>query len=458
MPNLHVLDTSSPVQVYRTLELLAPESTFVIVASKSGTTIEPLSLYAIVRDWLDAAMPHPQAGRHCVAITDQGTPLEKLRQRDVMRVALSAPPTVGGRYSALTMFGLAPAALIGAELPVLVERAALMEALCGEPAENNPAALLAAWMADAHSEGRDKLVLACSRSVRPFALWIEQLVAESLGKDGLGIVPVIEHDTLSAPAYGDDVAVVTLWTPGDAALSEWKAALESAHPVFEIAMSSPLDIAPEFVRWEHAVALTGVLLGVNPFDEPNVAEAKKATTRILEEGGAADVPSATADIDGTWVTYAGGLEPPVSVPKDVASAIAHAISSLGERDYLALLVFAPDDAEALAPLEQAAARVSRALGRPVSLQLGPRYLHSTGQLHKGGPNSGVFIVVTGRDPIDIEIPGRKFGLRALHRAQAEGDLVTLASRGRRVMRLDLPSADAVSLAALAADLEAAAGA
>ncbi|MDP2299799.1 MAG: transaldolase, partial [Actinomycetota bacterium] len=193
-PQLHVLDTTSPTQVTDTLASLDPARTFVIVASKSGTTIEPMSLYATVRAWLEAdGTTRAESGRRCVVITDQGTPLEKLRQRDLMRTALSAPATVGGRYSALSMFGLAPAALIGIHLPTFVGRAQAMEDACAAPAAENPGALLAAWIADAAEAGRDKLTLAFSERFVPLGLWIEQLVAESLGKDGRGVVPVIEY-------------------------------------------------------------------------------------------------------------------------------------------------------------------------------------------------------------------------------------------------------------------------
>ncbi|MCE5204003.1 MAG: glucose-6-phosphate isomerase [Actinomycetia bacterium] len=455
MPALHVLDTTSPVAVQRVLHTLQQEHTFVIVASKSGTTIEPLSLYAIVRAWLEERLPRPQAGRHCIVITDPGSPLEKLRQRELMRVTLSSPASVGGRFSALTLFGLAPAALIGIDVEQLVARAITMENACGKVSEQNPAAVLAAWITDAYEAGRDKLTLVTSPGLAAFGLWVEQLVAESLGKDGIGIVPVIEYEPTQPTGYGPDRAVVVLRLDSDEHLATWSRTTAAEHPVFELALADALDIGAEFVRWEYAIALVGFLLGVNPFDEPNVAEAKKATADIL--AGARAVPAAVADLGGTWVTYAGALSVPSPLPQTRSEALAGWLRSARPGDYCAILAFMPEDDTFLAPLTRAAKTLSSAKGIATTLELGPRYLHSTGQLHKGGPDTGVFMLVTARDRTDIPISGEKYTLAALHRAQAEGDLVTLAAHGRRVMRVDLPSLSAANVASLAEDIRSAAG-
>lgn len=453
-PRLHVLDTTSPVQITETLASLTPESTYVVVASKSGTTIEPLSLYAIVRGWFeDAGLDKPAIGRRVIVITDPGSPLEKLRQRDMLRTTLTAPATVGGRYSALSLFGLAPAALVGIHLQSLVLRAQAMESACALPVDENPSAMLAAWIADAWEAGHDKLTLVTSERYAPFGLWVEQLIAESLGKNGVGIVPVIETAPASPEAYGSDRAFVVLRFGDDTRMADWSCATAEVHPVFELTVTDVFDLGAEFVRWEHAVALAGVLLGVNPFDEPSVTEAKKATSAILE-GGASEVPQATADIGGTWITCAGSLT--CDSPSSRVGAIRAALAALQPTDYLALLVYAPDDPERLEPLSDACATVAHTTGHAVCLEVGPRYLHSTGQLHKGGPDTGVFVLVTARDRIDVPVPGKHYGLAALHRAQAEGDLVTLVRHGRRVLRLDLPSTSSAALAALADELTAAA--
>jgi glucose-6-phosphate isomerase len=453
-PVLHVLDTTSPRQVSTTLDALDAATTFVIVASKSGGTIEPLSLYAIARSWLEESMTRPEAGRRCIVITDPGSALEKLRQREIMRVALTAPPSVGGRYSALTVFGLAPAALAGIDLAPMIERAQRMEAACaGAPAES-PAALLAAWIAEAHVAGRDKLTLATSTSFAPFGLWVEQLVAESLGKLGIGVVPVIEYAPALPSGYSDDRAVVVIREESDALLAEWAAAIAREHPVLELLVESAVDVAAEFVRWEWATALAGFLLGVNPFDEPNVTQAKKVTNDILT--GAVEVPHANVDLDGSWITFAGTLAKPKPFPASRAEALGALMRSLEPGDYLAILAYLPEDEQLLEPLRRATTRLSRATGRAVCLELGPRYLHSTGQLHKGGAPNGAFLLITTRDRSDLEVPGKPYRLGALHRAQAEGDLVTLASADRRALRIDLPDAAPETISLLARELGSAA--
>jgi hypothetical protein len=352
------------------------------------------------------------------------------------------------------MFGLAPAALMGVDLPAIIARAQAMEERCAAPEHENPGALLAAWMADAWAAGDDKLTLVFSERLRPFGLWIEQLVAESLGKNGIGIVPVIEYEPALPTGYGHDRAVVVTRFGADNELASWSREVAPEHPVFEITVADVFDLGAEFVRWEHAVALAGFLLDVNPFDEPNVTEAKQATTAILE-GGARSVPKAQWDLGGTWVTFAGALEPPPVEPAAPAGAVRSAVAALTPGDYIALLVYAPEDDARFAPLRDAAVRLARQTGHAVCLEVGPRYLHSTGQLHKGGPDTGVFILVTARDRADLAVPGKPFTLAALHRAQAEGDLVTLARHGRRVLRLDLPSSDAAQMSRLANDLIAA---
>lgn len=439
MPALHVLDTTSPVQIERLMGQLDPQRTVFIVASKSGTTVEPLSLYAIFRDWAENALGSERVSHRFYAVTDPGTPLESLAQSEGFEQVWSAPPDVGGRFSALSVFGLVPAALAGVDLDGLLLQAQRMETACREVAEDtNPACQLAAFIVDAIEAGRDKLTFVASPDLAPFGLWIEQLLAESTGKQGKGVVPVLEYAPTPVTAYAEDRAVVVLRQRGDEEILGLIEALPEGTPVLELHADQPGALGAEFVRWEYATALVGHLLGIDPFDQPNVAEAKEATAAIL--GGSQAVPAAQFDVDGASVTFAGSLKQlaPSQAPGSLPDALAPAIDALRPGDYLAVLAYMPEDAPLLNALGAALAAVSGGTGNAGVLQLGPRYLHSTGQLHKGGPDEGLFIVMTARDITDLPVPGRPFTLSELHRAQAEGDLATLAAHGRRVLRVDLP--------------------
>ncbi len=439
-PRLHVLDTTSPDVVAPLLEQLDPALTAFVLASKSGTTIEPLSLYAIFREWMDAALGRVRAGKRFIAVTDPGSPLERKRAKDIMRIAVSAPPTVGGRFSALSVFGLTPGALACLDLAGLVEHALEMERACQIAGPENPGADLAAWIADSHSDGRDKLTLVTSGALASFGLWVEQLVAESTGKGGVGIVPVLEDGSVPVAAYRGDRMLVVLRTPDDTvAAAHAASALKSGIPLREFVLEEPAALGGEFVRWAYATALAGFLLGVNPFDEPNVAEAKSATASVL--AGEMPVPAAVCDLDGIWPTPAGSLEYS-GIPGDLRSAIDTLVDTVNPGvGYLAILAYL-QEGEEFALLRDAASTLSTRRGFPVCVEVGPRYLHSTGQLHKGGPPTGSFLVITRRSRTDLAVPDQPFSLGALYRAQAEGDLVTLAAHRRPVLRLDLPEGDA----------------
>jgi len=452
--NLHVLDTTSPITVRDTLDAIDPARTLYLVASKSGGTIEPNTLYAIFRAHADAALGRTLAGRRFIALTDPGTVLERLARDEGFRAIVQTPPDVGGRFSALTPFGLVPAALIGADPARMLDRAEAAEKACAASYEENPAVELAAFICDAHEGGADKLTVVAGPDLRSFGLWTEQLVAESLGKQGKGVIPVVELSD-EPGGYGADRAVVVVRMTGDARLAGWAQSQRGRHPVYEIVLDDSFDIAEEFVRWEYAVALCGFLFGLNPFDEPNVAEAKAATSGVLD--GSVSAPRPQVAAQSVAMTFAGGLPDPGHPERTPATAVGHAIAALQAGDYLAVLAFLPDSERLLAPLHAVVPAVSAESGAAVCLEVGPRYLHSTGQLHKGGPDSGVFILVTTQDGTDVSVPGQQWSLRELHSAQAEGDLVTLAAHGRRVLRLDLPDASARSIELLAAALADGAG-
>ena len=445
-PRLRVLDTTSPEQVTRMLRELSPQSTALLLASKSGGTIEPNSLYAIFRSWLDESLGTEAGGARCSAVTDPGTSLEQLARDAGFRATFLAPPDIGGRFSALSVFGMLPAALIGIDLTALAARAVAMEEACRAEPQDNPGAVLGAWIAENHDAGRDKLTLAMSPAIGPFALWIEQLIAESTGKEGRGVLPVIEYESSVPTGYGEDRMIVVNRTEDDMDLAEWAHRLSAHVPVLEHIWSSPMELGGEFVRWEVATALAAHLMGIEPFDQANVAEAKKATADILS--GEIRRPAATIHFHGAELAFGGPVPEPASIDC-LGDAFSLLIDTLEPGDYLAVLAYLPEDEELLRPLRRAVAALTREKGNAVCLQLGPRYLHSTGQYHKGGPERGSFLVLTAREGADVAIPGRAFTLRELNRAQAEGDMVTLAAHGRPVLRIDIPRWDEGSAEALA---------
>ncbi|MEX2627063.1 MAG: hypothetical protein WD225_09265, partial [Ilumatobacteraceae bacterium] len=319
------------------------------------------------------------------------------------REVVHGQPDVGGRFSALTPFGLLPAALLGMDLHAhLAPAREQLAAARSQDPDVNVAAVLGATMAAAHRAGRDKLVLVLPDEIRSFGAWIEQLVAESTGKLGVGILPVLEADLGAMERWGDDRLVAVLGTVGTA-----EDIARAGHPVVHLPWSGPEQLAGEVVRWEFATAVAGALLGINPFDQPDVQSAKTATAAVLESGE--DVPP----------------------PGDAASVLDDVTAG----DYVALLGFVTPGGADEAALRGAADRLRARLGVPVTVGIGPRYLHSTGQLHKGGPNTGRFLVVVGDDETDVEIPGREFSFGRLKRAQAAGDLAALQAAGRRAVRI-----------------------
>ena len=306
---VHVLDTTAPLTVDAAVVALYPASTFYIVASKSGGTVEPNALYAIFREVADQALGEAAAGQRFIAITDPGSSLEALAADDGFRTLVSSPATVGGRFSAMSVFGLVPAALAGLDVDVLLERALHMERACSLPTAENPAARLAAFVADAAADGKDKLTVVASPALSSIGLWIEQLVAESLGKHGRGVVPVVELSADRPQGYGSDRAVVVVRFEDDLRLAEWAAELAETHPVIELLLRDGYDVSAEFTRWEHAVALLGPLLGVNPFGQPNVQAAKDATNAAL--AGDLQTPAPHVETtEGATICFAGMLHAP----------------------------------------------------------------------------------------------------------------------------------------------------
>jgi transaldolase/glucose-6-phosphate isomerase len=411
-PQLVVLDSTDPRTVAAVNADHDLRKTLFIIASKSGTTRETISFLEYF--WTLAG--GQSAASQFVAITDPETPLATLaRERGFRRTFLN-PADIGGRYSALSYFGLVPAALIGVDVRELLHDAHRMEeecAACVAPHEN-PAARLGATLGEAVLQGRDKLTFVLSPAVSSFGLWAEQLVAESMGKDGTGIIPVV-GEPLGAPAvYGPDRLFVSITLageedPGTAARLD---ALESAgHPVVRIALRNRLDIGGEFFRWELATAVAGAILRVNPFDQPDVAESKRNTERVLRER-----PALSAPADRTGVrAFLTGIPP---------------------GDYVALLAYVPASRRRDQQFARIRAALRDRLKVATTVGYGPRYLHSTGQLHKGGPPTGHFLQLYDPAADDLAIPGASFTFGGLKAAQAEGDRLALERRGRPVIRVE----------------------
>ena len=433
-PTLTVLDTTDPDAVRSARARLALPRTLFLVCSKSGTTLETMALYRFFRAEVERAVTTP--GRHFVAITDAGTPLERLAAQAGFRRTFLGPPDVVGRYSALSYFALVPAALLGVDVANLLGHARKMAAACApeiSPADN-PALRLGAILGALAQAGRDKVTVVLSPAIEPLGAWLEQLLTESTGKNGRGLI-AIHDEPLGPPAvYGKDRVFVSITLGGDASIERGLRPLEAAgHPVVRLSLADRFDLGGEFFRWEMAVATTAALLGVNPFDEPDVAQAKAATQAAL----------------ATFVERGGLPEWPVDSDEDVARALAVARPG----DYIALLAYLTPDGATTAALAKLRLMLRDRTGLATTVAYGPRYLHSTGQLHKGGPPTPILVLLTPTEPVDLAIPGDRYGFATLTMAEAVGDLSTLRAAHRRVLWLALPAPAAEAIARLTVALE-----
>jgi glucose-6-phosphate isomerase len=451
---LRILDSTHPDVVRGFRSWAQGQRTLFIVSSKSGSTTEPNAY--------QAAMSEIAPALDFIAITDPGTSLAELARAQEFRAIVEAPPDVGGRYSALTVFGLVPAALAGVDLGGLLERARAMADACrtGDAAAN-PGLSLGAAIGEAALAGRDKLTILTSPRLAAFGDWAEQLIAESTGKAGKGIVPVVGEPVAAAEVYGDDRYFVFVTLAGESRdeLGDLAGELMAmGHAGRHIELDDPLDVGGEFVRWEVATAAAGIVLGIDPFDQPNVQESKDATKELLEAyrtRGALPQPMPIVSEPRLAVSAdPGSLH---DTPVTVDGAIARLLDLTEEgRDYFAILAYLPPDPEVVRRLQAARRRVREVTGAATTLGFGPRFLHSTGQLHKGGPDTGVFLQLTADPAKDLPIPGWEESFGTLIAAQALGDLASLQKRGRRAIRLHLGDLDE-GLARLEAMIGAATG-
>ena len=436
---LHVLDTTHPDAVTALARAVDPKTALYLVSSKSGSTTEPNAFYRFFRAEVERAAPPDGAGAHFVAITDPGTALETLARSEGFRAVVAGLPDVGGRYSALTPFGLVPAAVMGLDVAALLGRGLRMASECGPAvaAADNVGAYLGAVLGAAALAGRNKVTIVAEGSVATFGDWAEQLLAESTGKAGKGIVPVVGEPLLEVDAYGNDrlFAAVSVG-PLRESTERHLAALEAAgHPVVRIELKDSLDLGGEFVRWEIATAIAGRVLAINPFDQPNVQESKDNTTAVLKAyGDSGRLPEAPTRLRAGPVAVAAAGNPR---GEDLEAVLANFLATSGPSDYVAFMAYVPPDAAG----DEAAARIRQAVCHhrrvATTFGYGPRFLHSTGQLHKGGPAEGMFVQIVQAGASDPAIPGFGLGFATLIRAQAAGDLQALEGRGRRLVRLDL---------------------
>jgi glucose-6-phosphate isomerase len=448
-PDLKVVDSTDPAQVRSVEQAVDLAHTLFIVASKSGSTLEPNILKAYFYQRMVETVGASQAPAHFVAITDPGSDLENAAGVEGFRRIFHGKPEIGGRFSALSSFGLVPAALLGVDLQRFMGSTLEMVAACSPDmaVADNPGVVLGAILGSAANQGRDKLTLAASPGVSSIGAWLEQLVAESTGKQGKAIIP-LDGESVEVPeAYGEDRLFVYLQLEGAADVNQDQAVarLEQAgQPVVRIGIEDIYNLGQEWFRWEIATAVSGALMGINPFDQPDV-EASKIETRKLTTAYEVDgsLPEETPLVEGeglalyTDAENAAALKAIAGEQATVADYIAAHLGRIEAGDYLALLAYLPRNEihdyplQAMRHLIRAAWKVATCVG------FGPRFLHSTGQAYKGGPNTGVFLQITCEDASDLAVPGHDYTFGVVKAAQARGDFEVLAERRRRVLRAHL---------------------
>ena len=419
-PKLVVLDSTVPDMVASVEAASRDAKTLYIIASKSGTTIEPNMLYRYFRALVEQSVGTENAGRDFVAICDAGTELEHMAREQGFRETFINPADIGGRYSVQSLFGLVPASLTGIDIEAFLSQVEIMRGKCAATVavEENPGAWLGAAIVELYKQGCDKLTLVTTESLAGFGLWVEQLLAESTGKEGRGIIPIIGEPRLAADVLGNDRFCVYVRLDGDNA-DETDAYVDdieaSGVPTIILSLSDKYEIGAEFFRWEFATAVAGSLMGIHPFDQPDVQRAKDNTARLLEG------------------YQSGGVRPSLNP----VGSLADLIGQVKPGCYLSITAYVeptPQFEQAIAVLR---ARISNRSYIPTTFAYGPRYLHSTGQLHKGGTDSGLFLQLVQTGDSDVTIPGEAFTFGVLAAAQAKGDLDALSALGRPVARISL---------------------
>lgn len=463
-PALRIVDSTDPAQVKAACDEVNLAETLVVVASKSGSTLEPNILKQFFFDRMKRAVGSDKAGGQFVAITDPGSKMEQVAKADGFRHIFYGDPEIGGRYSALSNFGVVAATVAGLNVQKLLGEAAKAVAAAKLPVAENPGVQLGLLLGSAANAGRDKITLFTSPEIHDLGAWLEQLIAESTGKQGKGITPV-DRETIGAPdVYGSDrvFAYVKFKGTADASLDAQVAALEaSGHPVVRFEIDDLYEIFGQFFTWEVATAVAGSVMGINPFDQPDVESAKvetRALTAEYEKSGKLPErkPFLVDEGIGLYATdaYAARLKA-ASKSGTLAGILQAHLDQLRAGDYFATVAFLPMFEEHEAAIQEFRHKVRDRKRVATCLGFGPRFLHSTGQDYKGGPNTGVFLQITANHAQDVDIPGQKFSFGVVIDAQAAGDLAVLEARGRRALRVHLGAGVAAGLRTLSEAVSAA---
>jgi len=447
-PELHVLDSTDPARIKSIENSIDLAKTLFIVSSKSGTTLEPNIFKQYFFERARQVVGDAEVGNRFIAITDPGSKLRQAAETDRFRKIFLGVPSIGGRYSALSDFGLAPAAAIGVDIVKFLDRTSRMILACGPDAGalDNPAVILGAILGVAHNQRRDKITIIASPGIYDLGAWLEQLLAESTGKNGHGLIPVDRESLAKPETYGEDRVFVylRLESAPDSRQDEKIADLERAgQPVVTISVADVYDLGQEFFRWEIATAVAGSIIGINPFDQPDVEASKIATRKLTEEyerSGSLPAETPMFEADGVKLfaddEYAEALNAAIGNRSLMSYLKAH-LDRLQPGDYFALLAYIEMNDANERKLQWARHMVRDTRRVATCLGFGPRFLHSTGQAYKGGPNTGVFLQITCDDATDLPVPGQKYTFGIVKAAQARGDFEVLAERGRHALRVHL---------------------
>ncbi len=444
-PELHVLDSTDPGQIKALERKLDLRKTLCIVSSKSGSTLEPNIFKQYFFERINAKVGPEKVGSHFIAVTDPGSKMQQVAEADHFRHIFAGVPSIGGRYSALSNFGMVPGASMGLDLAKFLKSTQEMVQACGSgsAADVNPGAVLGMILGVAANHGRDKLTIITSPGIFDLGAWLEQLIAESTGKIGKGIIPVDREKLAKPAAYGNDRVFVYLRLSNETNKAQEAAvsALERAgHPVLRIVLANKYDLGQEFFRWEIATAVAGSILGINPFNQPDV-EASKIETRKLTEQYEANgkLPAEAPFFEASGIKLFADEKNAAALKngEKLADVLRAHLSRIGAGDYFALLGYITMNPQNERALQGIRHQVRDAKKVATCLGFGPRFLHSTGQAYKGGPNSGVFLQITCDDAVDLPVPGQKYTFGVVKAAQARGDFAVLAERGRRALRVHL---------------------